>query len=132
MKREEQVLLYQFQDGEKLEAIRKVLRELHVKSQVLSEDAHNQKVGYLLGMKGFRQKEEQGEGFSFPHEVMVFHNIRGKRLDEVLGRMREAGIPPVVYKAVVTPFNTLWTLGRLCRTMEREHGATSPSDEKKE
>ncbi len=125
MKREEQVLLYQFRDEKKLSEIRQVLKKLHVKSRVLPEEAHREKIGFLLGMKGFREAESGAETFAFPHEVMVFHNIRGKRLDEVLGSLKDAGIPSVKFKAVVTPFNTLWTLQRLCETMQREHGALS-------
>ena len=66
-------------------------------------------------------KEE--DDFVFPHEVMVLQNIRNKRLDEVLLALKEAGVPHIRFKAVVTPFNTLWTLRRLCETMQREHGA---------
>ena len=125
MKREEQVLLYQFRDEEKLSGIRQALKKLHVKSRILPEEAHREKVGFLLGMKGFKETKSEDETFSFPNEVMVFHNIRGKRLDEVLESLKNAGIPPVKFKAVVTPFNTLWTLQRLCETMQREHGAMS-------
>ena len=48
--------------------------------------------------------------------------IRNKRLDQVLEAFRTAAIPPVLYKAIVTPFNTLWTLKKLCLTIEKEHG----------
>lgn len=129
MKREEQVLLYQFRDEEKLSAVQEALKTLQVKSRVLPEDAHGQKIGYLLGMKGFKQTRAKDEKFSFPHEVMIFQHIRGKRLDEVLERMKSLGIPPVKFKAVVTPFNTLWTLQRLCETMQREHGAVGKREE---
>jgi len=125
MKREEQVLLYQFRDEKKLSEIRQILKKLRVKSRVLPEEAHGEKIGFLLGMKGFRETKSKDEDFTFPHEVMIFQNIRGKRLDEVLDGLKDAGIPPVKFKAVVTPFNTLWTLQRLCETMQREHGAVS-------
>ena len=52
---------------------------------------------------------------------MILHRIKGKRLDQVLAAMKAAGVPPIRYKAVVTPFNTLWTLRRLCETMKKEH-----------
>ena len=123
MKREEQVLLYQFRDEEKLSAIREALKTLRIKCRVLPEEAYGQKIGYLLGMKGFQQTKTKDENFTFPHEVMVFQHIRGKRLDEVLGKLKDSGIPSVKFKAVVTPFNTLWTLQRLCETMQREHAA---------
>ncbi|MBR4694925.1 MAG: DUF3783 domain-containing protein [Selenomonadaceae bacterium] len=130
MKREEQVLLYQFRDEGKLQTIRDVLKKLHIKSRVLPEEAYAQKVGFLLGMKGFRPTEMREDGFSFPHEVMVLQNIRGKRLDEVLKQLREAGVPHIKFKAVVTPFNTLWTLRRLCETMQKEHAAMQTADGK--
>ena len=129
MKREEQVLLYQFRDEEKRSMVQSVLKALHIKVRVLPENAHELKIGFLLGMKGFQQAAAKREDFSFPHEMMVFHNIRGKRLDEVLGAMKNAGVPHVKFKAVVTPFNTLWTLGRLCETMRREHAALLGQEE---
>ena len=52
---------------------------------------------------------------------MVIDHIKGKRLDQVLAAMKSAGVPPIRYKAVVTLFNTLWTLRRLCETMKKEH-----------
>ena len=130
MKREEQILLYQFRDAEKQKAMQQVFGKLHIKSRVLPEDSYGQKVGFLLGLKGFKETSERDGNFSFPHEVLIFHHIRGKRLDEVMESMKKAGIPHVKFKAVVTPFNTLWTLQRLCETMQREHAAVM--EQKKE
>ena len=123
MKKEEQVLLYQFRDSEKLEQLKNVLKKLHIRVKILSENDHAHKLGFLLGMKGFQPAKAVDEPFHFPHEVMVLQNIQNKRLDEVLRSMTEAGIPKIRFKAVVTPFNILWTLRRLCETMQREHAA---------
>ena len=125
MKRQEQVLFYQFRDMEKLQLARKVLSRMGIVSKVIPVDDWTQKVGYLLGLKGFKaaDKPDADDDFVFPHEVMVLQNIRNKRLDEVLLALKEAGVPHIRFKAVVTPFNTLWTLRRLCETMQREHGA---------
>ena len=130
-KAEEKVLLYQFIDEEKLQAIRKVLQYLQIKSEILPEDAWRDKVGYLLGIKGFSaaSRKEETEEFAFPHEVAVFFNIKHKRLDQVLQAFHEAGIAHIKFKAVVTPFNTLWTLRRLCETMQKEHAAMVSKDE---
>ncbi len=91
-KTEEKVLLYQFDDA-KLQSIREVLRKLQIKSECLPEDAWRQKVGYLLGIRGFAAagKSDEPEEFVFPHEVLVFFNIKNKRLDQVLAAFREAG-----------------------------------------
>ena len=134
MNRKEQVLFYQFRDEEKLHLARKVLSRLGIASKVLPEEAWREKVGYLLGMKGFQAAGAavKDDGFVFPHEVMVLQNIRNKRLDEVLLALKEAGVPQVRFKSVVTPFNTLWTLRRLCETMQKEHAALLEQEEKKQ
>ena len=124
MKRQEQVLFYQFQDDEKLALACKTLHKMGIATKILQPENLREKVGYLLGAKGFQPaKVKEEDDFVFPHEVMVLQNIRNKRLDEVLLALKEAGVPHIRFKAVVTPFNTLWTLRRLCETMQREHGA---------
>ena len=117
----EKVLCYHF-DEETLEAVRAVMRKLGVECRALPEESWREKVGFLLGMRGFKPAPQNDEpDFDFPESVMVIDHIKGKRLDRVLAAMKEAGIPPIRYKAVATPFNTLWTLRRLCETMKKEH-----------
>ena len=128
-KKEEQILLYQFHKEPMLEQLQGVLKRLHIRANVLKDEDYSQKIGFLLGMKGFSVAQKRDEAFSFPEEVMILHNIQGKRLDEVLHAMKEAGIPNIRYKAVVTPFNILWTLQRLCETMQREHAAVLRQNE---
>ena len=140
-KLKEQILLFQFRDEERLRAIRRVLSDLHIPSRVLTADSWPQKIGHLLDAKGFPPAAvPPGESFDFPHEVMLFSQIKGKRLDMVLCALRDAGLESVRYKAVVTPFNTLWTLRHLCETMQKEHaylaeragGAALPPEESSE
>lgn len=130
MNKQEQVLLYGFLDEDKTEKIAKILHRLNIRTRVLPEEAWCQKVGFLLGMKGFKEAAFEDDGFVFPHEVMVMQNIRNKRLDQVLLALKEGGVPPVKFKSVVTPFNTLWTLRRLCETMQKEHAAMLEQEEK--
>ena len=102
---------------------------------MLPEEAWREKIGYLLGLKGFRAanpEDYEDDPFVFPHEVMVLQHIRNKRLDAVLKALKDAGVPQVHYKSVVTPFNTLWTLRRLCETMQKEHAAMIEMEEVKE
>lgn len=121
----ERVLLYQFTDEERREAVTALLHHMNIAVTVLPSDAWKEKIGFLLGSRGFAASKAEEDEFSFDHEVMIMQNIRNKRLDKLLAAWREAGLAPVLYKAVVTPFNTLWTLRRLCQTMEKEHGAVT-------
>ena len=72
MKRQEQVLFYQFQDDEKLALACKTLHKMGIVTKILQPEDWREKVGYLLGAKGFQPaKAKDEDNFVFPHEVMV-------------------------------------------------------------
>jgi hypothetical protein len=119
----EKVLCYRF-DGETFETTRAALRKLGIECRALPEESWREKVGFLLGMGGFTpapQTDDAPPDFVFSEPVMVLGHVKGKRLDQVLAALKAAGVPPIRYKAVATPFNTFWTLRRLCETMKKEH-----------
>ncbi|WP_273079619.1 DUF3783 domain-containing protein [Selenomonas felix] len=122
----ERVLLYQF-PADQAELITGALRPMGVDVQILSPDAWREKVGYLLGRKGFlKQTAQEGDVFSFPHRVMLLDGVKGKRLTQVLHAVEDAGVPHITYKSSITPYNTLWTLRYLCEHMAKEHGGRVP------
>mgnify|MGYP001015986062 FL=1 len=124
MKKEERVLLYQFPDDQ-IHTAQDVFRTLGIRIQILPADAWREKVGYLLGHKGFKATQIQEEQeFSFSHRLILLENIRGKRLTKVLMAMEEAGIPHITYKSAITPYNTLWTLRYLCEHIAKEHAVS--------
>lgn len=132
VKREEQALLYGFNEDERIAAVEKVLHRLGIRTKVVPPEAYHQKVGYLLGRKGFRPLSEEDDGFVFLHEVLLLDNIKGKRLDAALAALRDGVRPNLRYKAVVTPFNAFWTLRRLCETMQKEHSFQIEQEKRKE
>ena len=117
------VLCYHFDDVEKFETARAALRKLDIECRALPEESWREKVGLLLGMGGFMPAlSTHGEAdFYFPEEVMLLSPMKGKRLDQVLAALKAAGVSPIRYKAVATPYNVHWTLRRLCETMKKEH-----------
>ena len=122
----ERVLLYQF-PADQAELITGALRPMGVGVQILSPDAWREKVGYLLGRKGFlKQTAQEGDVFSFPYRVMLLDGVKGKRLTQVLRAVEDAGVPHITYKSSITPYNTLWTLRYLCEHMAKEHGGRVP------
>lgn len=124
-KKAERVLLYQF-PSKHLPAAEEALRTLGIRVELLPADAWREKIGYLLGLKGYRPAvPTDGAHFDFPHEVMLLENIKGKRLTKVLAALADAGVPRISYKSSVTPYNTLWTLRYLCEHMAYEHGAAA-------
>ena len=124
----ERVLLYQF-PADQAALITGALRPMGVDVQILSPDAWCEKVGYLLGRKGFlKQTAQEGDVFSFPHRVMLLDGVKGKRLTQVLRAVEDAGVPHITYKSSITPYNTLWTLRYLCEHMAKEHGDGVPTE----
>ena len=122
----ERVLLYQF-PADQAELITGALRPMGVGVQILSPDAWREKVGYLLGRKGFlKQTAQERDVFSFPYRVMLLDGVKGKRLTQVLHAVEDAGVPHITYKSSITPYNTLWTLRYLCEHMAKEHGGRVP------
>ena len=124
----ERVLLYQF-PADQAALITGALRPMGVDVQILSPDAWCEKVGYLLGRKGFlKHAAQEGGAFSFPHRVMLLDAVKGKRLTQVLRAVEDAGDPHITYKSSITPYNTLWTLRYLCEHMAKEHGGGVPTE----
>ena len=124
----ERVLLYQF-PADQAALITGTLRPMGVDVQILSPDAWREKIGHLLGRKGFlKQTAQEGDVFSFPHRVMLLDAVKGKRLTQVLRSVEDAGVPHITYKSSITPYNTLWTLRYLCEHMAKEHGGGVPTE----
>ena len=124
----ERVLLYQF-PADQAALITGALRPMGVDVQILSPDAWCEKVGYLLGRKGFlKHAAQEGGAFSFPHRVMLLDAVKGKRLTQVLRAVEDADVPHITYKSSITPYNTLWTLRYLCEHMAKEHGDGVPTE----
>ena len=124
----ERVLLYQF-PADQAALITGALRPMGVDVQILSPDAWREKVGYLLGRKGFlKHAAQEGGAFSFTHRVILLDAVKGKRLTQVLRAVEDAGVPHITYKSSITPYNTLWTLRYLCEHMAKEHGGGVPTE----
>ncbi|MBF1686837.1 MAG: DUF3783 domain-containing protein [Selenomonas sp.] len=124
----ERVLLYQF-PADQAALITGALRPMGVDVQILSPDAWREKVGYLLGRKGFlKHAAQEGGAFSFPHRVILLDAVKGKRLTQVLRAVEDAGVPHITYKSSITPYNMLWTLRYLCEHMAKEHGGGVPTE----
>ncbi len=62
---------------------------------------------------------------AFGDEMMVFPAPDRDRMFRFLDLLRENGVPPVPLKAVLTPFNRLWTPEQLHGELVKEHAAVT-------
>lgn len=120
---QELVVLYHFTDTARRECIEAVLRQLKIKCKAVGAEAAGQKVGFLVGLKGFTSTEKEPEGVPFAEELLIFQGFAYKRMEKVLTAFAAAGLEKVRYKAIVTPHNMFWSLHRLGDKMQKEHGA---------
>ncbi|MBR6707810.1 MAG: DUF3783 domain-containing protein [Clostridia bacterium] len=58
---------------------------------------------------------------AFTDEMLVFAASDRERVFAFLERMKAGGIAPVALKAVLTPYNILWTPEELHRELKKEH-----------
>ena len=109
-------------------AARKVFLTRHIRVRTVEPEQAGQRVGALAGLKGWALEEIQAP--SPPQQsVLVFSGVLGAQLDGVLTALRRAGVPPTVYKAVVTADNAGWTFAQLCEELTRERQAVEAGRE---
>lgn len=103
-----------------------VLVSMKVRIRNIRPDQAGETVGALLGMDGI-EPLEQGKGpEGYPamdEEMLVMHGFTSRRVDELLMRLRKAGVPKIALKAVVTAENSRWPLGKLFQELKQEHRA---------
>lgn len=131
---EEMILLYNFNDVDRVQALTELLKSMKIKVKVLKHDDYKQKVGFLFGLKGFsehKDSDENGETFDFAYELMMFNNFNRARLDAVLKNMRAKDIEVPICKSVVTLLNRFWTIRRVCEAMQKEHLAMRKQQDNK-
>ena len=67
--------------------------------------------------------EAAGVEEEFSDPMLVFCSLTGPKLDQLLGAMKRAKLPPIPLKAVLTPSNREWTSQQLWQELRREHQA---------
>lgn len=118
----EMVFLYNVNDPERLRKVRSVLLCMKVRSKVVTEEQFQQPVGVLAGMidVAFMEPEEISD---CTEEMLVICGFYGKRINDLLARLRKAGVGDIKYKAALTSTNMHWTGVQLYRELKKEREA---------
>lgn len=118
----EMALLYNFQDPERARKVKSALLCMGVRSKTVEEEAFAQPLGTLVGLSGIEAGAES-EGEPFAEEMLVLYRFSGKRIDDLLARLRKGGVGNIPYKAVITETNVSWSGVQLYRELVREREA---------
>lgn len=102
----------------------KVCRDLGIRVRGVQRDEYALPIGALAGIPVARPSSAQAATAPlFDDEMLVICHMLSSELDAFLQAMREAGMPPIGLKAVLTPVNVLWNSTDLHSELVREHAS---------
>lgn len=114
--------LYNFNDPERLRKIKNVLLCMKVRAKVVTPEQFTQPVGVLAGVVDVAFTEPQ-DASDFTDEMLVVYRFSSRRIDELLAKLRKAGLGNIPYKAALTATNVNWTGLELYQELKKEHEA---------
>ena len=128
-------LLMVTKDKEKEQAVRALCAEQGLSFRKLGSGDLTKTVGELAGLPalpgGNPQPAAGAPGMFAPQELLIFCGMKRAQLDAFLDESRRRGIPPTPLKAVMTPTNSGWTVGRLTLALMQEQKQMDPAAKKK-
>ncbi|MBQ8983134.1 MAG: DUF3783 domain-containing protein [Lachnospiraceae bacterium] len=133
----ETVLLYGFNDSQRLREINYVMVQMGIRVKIIKDDQIGQTVGFLAGVKGMEENPDAEKFEPLNEEVMVMHNFSlNKRIDLMLSNIKNRGLEGIPLKCIMTSTNKNWTFYQLAKELEKEHalltGAPLPEEELEE
>ncbi len=120
MSNKPQILLFHIESG-KAKQIETICRSLKIQTNKIKHSAYNQKLGYLAGISGFHRENTTYTGPEFPSEMMIFSGMDSDLVDTFLAKYKEASIPSIGLKAIITPNNVFWSAEALYKELFKEH-----------
>lgn len=106
---------------DKTKQIEAICRNLKIQTVKVKLTSYNQKLGYLAGITGFSRENTAYTGPDFPTEMLVFSGMDSDMVDVFLSKYKEASIPPIGLKAIITQHNIFWTAEDLYKELLKEH-----------
>jgi len=120
------ILIYNM-PRQKEEAIQKLCLQLGVRIKKITPAQYSMPLGLLIlakggsEVKGVQTPVPGALGTGIDHEMMILDGFTEKSLERFLNRYQQAGIAPVMLKAVLTEHNRVWSSLKLYRELCEEH-----------
>ena len=115
------VLLYNFNDPDRLRIIRRYLNRQKITVRIVTTPEFLHPLGYLFKLPGFQPSTQFNLGKNFSDEMMVLNNFSSDQMDAFLTFFREEAIPSVSLKAMLTPVTQHWSSIQLHDELTKEH-----------
>lgn len=136
----ETVLLYNFNNKERLLAIRQALMPLGFRIRMVEKEDYGKPLGMLAGVKGMEEAVESvdsgqpdsgqalaaeagvvGADEGFDDEMAVLAGLTSAQVDAFIKALRKKGVGRIDYKAILTPVNKDWDSVHLYHEIKKEH-----------
>lgn len=101
--------------------LRRAALPLKLRVRAVTPEQAGQRVGFLLGRKGF--EPSVGDTPAVTDPILILDGFTGPRLDALLRALARSKVPRSVFKAVVTADNVNWTLAQLWEELKKEREA---------
>ena len=121
---QETVLLYNIDKTEAGKAIISILEKLNVEVIIVKTSDLMSPIGYILGIEDYQRGTEALTSIltSIPHDdMMVLAGFEDGQVDILLQIFKEANIPFIPLKAIVTKTNIDWTFKQLLENVKKEY-----------
>lgn len=120
------LVMYHVMDFKKEKQIVSLCRQLGFMTRKLKQSDVNALVGRLAGLKMTEAKTAGAKapaGYRLP-EIIVFSGLSSDVLDRFLTEYKKTGMEPVGLKAVLTLYNSAWSVYELAEELKKERTAT--------
>lgn len=115
----EMVLYYAPENTVYAGLIKGVLVQMGIRIKNLTPGRCEKKIGHLAGLDGFADDTDisevgqQASHIPMNEDLLVLCGLTEQRLDQLLEKLKKAGVPRSVMKAIVTESNAHWTVYEL-------------------
>lgn len=116
----QEIVLYYHLDEKVKNIISIILKQLDVEMKEINENDVSQQMGYLLGLPGYEKKDNEVNE-KLEESFLFFAHFAQEQLDILLDIFRNADIPYIPYKAMLTNDNVVYTFEQLYKNVENEY-----------
>ena len=113
-------ILYFINNPDKAESIRKLSKDLGLLSSEIKRADFNKKLIEILANDSKKAVPPVVSLYSQP-DIIIFNGLKDSQLDEFLSHYKERGIEATPLKAIVTPFNMMWTIADITDELRKEN-----------
>ena len=117
---QETVLLYNIDKTDAGKAIISILEKLNVEVIIVKSSDLMSPIGYISGADNFERGTEALAEIP-QDDMMVMAGFEDKQVDLLLQIFKEANIPFIPLKAIVTQTNVNWTFMQLLKNVKTEY-----------